>query len=54
MQAEEIINLNPKLTEIADVIVSRDVQQNLKYIWLVRLDAVGDATRNDCTENSLI
>ena len=47
MQAEEIISLNPKPMEIADVIVLRDAQQNLKYIWLVRLDAVGDATRND-------
>ena len=54
MQAEEIISLNPKPMEIADVIVLKDVQQNLKYIWLVPLDAVGDATRNDLTDNSLI
>ena len=47
MQAEETISLNPKPMEIAVVIVSRDVQQNLKYIWLVPLDVVGDATRND-------
>ena len=47
MQAEEIISLSPNPTEIADVIVLKGVQQNLKYIWLVPLDAVGDATRND-------